>query len=355
MLSYVVRRLAMLPVLLFGVTLLIFFMLQFLSPIERASLYIRDIPRNERAVEGVIIRYDLDAPLTVQYWNWLVGKRDPDTGEVRGGVLRGDFGYSRTNNQFVVDIIRTKFPATLELTMWAAFPIIAGGVWLGVQSAVHHNKFIDQIARVFSILGYSLPIFVFGLVVLMIFYAQLRWFPPGRLSDAMNQVVLNPEVFHRYTTMNTIDAILNLRFDVFLDSLRHIILPVITLSYFSWAVLVRVTRSSMLESLRQDYITTARAKGLKPKDVISRHARPNALIPVATVAGLQVLVLLSGVIITETVFDYPGMGQAMAQASVQLDVIAVLGLTLFNAAILVMVNLVVDVMYAFIDPRIRLE
>jgi len=354
MLNYLLRRLALLPLLLFGVTVLIFFMLQFLSPVERASLYVRDIPKNERAIEGIIIRYGLDAPLPVQYWNWLVGKRDPESGEVRGGILRGDFGYSRTANQFVVEIIKQRFPATLELTLWGAIPIIAGGIWLGVLSAVHHNKFLDQLARIFSILGYSLPIFVFGLVVLMIFYAKLRWFPPGRLSDAMTQVVLDP-AFHRYTTMNTIDSLLNLRFDVFVDSLRHIILPVITLSYFSWAVLVRVTRSSMLETLRQDYVITARAKGLREQDVINRHARPNALIPVATVGGLQVLTLLSGVIITETVFDYPGLGQAMASASVQLDVIAVLGLTLFNAAILVLVNLVVDVTYAFIDPRIRLD
>jgi peptide/nickel transport system permease protein len=354
MLNYILRRIALLPFLLFGVTLLIFLMLQFLSPVERASLYVRDIPKNERAIDGIIKRYDLDASIPLQYWNWLVGKRESETGEVRGGILRGNFGYSRTSNMFVVDIIKQKFPATLELTLWGALPIIIGGVWLGVLSAVHHNKAIDQIARIFSILGYSLPIFVFGLLVLMIFYANLRWFPPGRLSDGMTQVVLST-AFHRYTTMNTLDGLLNLRFDVFLDSLRHIILPVVTLSYFSWAVLVRVTRSSMLESLRQDYVTTARAKGLRERDVIGRHARPNALIPVATVGGLQVLTLLSGVIITETVFDYPGLGQAMAAASVQLDVIAVLGLTLFNAALLVVVNLVVDVMYAFIDPRIRLD
>jgi peptide/nickel transport system permease protein len=354
MLSYVLRRLALMPILLFGVTVLIFFMLQFLSPVERASLYVRELVRNDRIIDGIIRQYNLDAPLPIQYWNWLVGQRNAETGEVSGGVLRGNFGYSRTANQFVVDMIKQRFPATLELTLWAAVPIIAGGVWLGVISAVHHNKLIDQVARIFSILGYSLPIFVFGLVVLMIFYAQLRWFPPGRLSDIANQVVLSPE-FHRYTSLNTVDALLNLRFDVFVDSLRHIVLPVITLSYFSWAVLVRVTRSSMLESLRQDYITTARAKGLKAKDVISRHARPNAMIPVATVAGLQVLTLLSGVIITETVFDYPGLGQATAAASVQLDVITVLGLTLFNALILVGVNLAVDVMYAFIDPRIRLD
>jgi peptide/nickel transport system permease protein len=354
MANYIIRRLLLLPLLLFGVTLLIFFMLQFLSPVERASLYIRDLPKNDRAVEGLIKRYQLDAPLPVQYWNWLVGRRDPDTGTVRGGVLRGNFGYSRTANMFVTEMLAHRFPATLELTLWAIGPIILGGVSLGVISAVNHNKWPDQVARVFAILGYSLPIFVFGLVVLMVFYAKLGWFPPGRLSTEMQAVVSGAD-FHRYTQLNTIDAMLNMRFDVLLDALRHMILPVITLSYFSWAILVRVTRSSMLESLRQDYVTTARAKGLREKDVINRHARPNALIPVATVGGLTVISMLSGVIITETIFNFPGIGVAAAEAAVQLDVITVLGIALFDAFVLVLANLVVDVMYAYLDPRIRLD
>jgi peptide/nickel transport system permease protein len=354
MVNYVIRRLMLLPVLLFGVTVLIFLMLQVLSPVERASLYIRDLPKNDRAVEGFIKRYELDAPFYIQYWNWVVGKRDSDTGITHGGILRGDFGYSRTTNMYVIDMIKHRFPATLELTLWAIGPILIGGISLGVVAAVNHNKLADQVARIFSILGYSLPIFVFGLVVLMVFYAKLGWFPPGRLSIDMSEIVKSPE-FHRYTQINTIDALLNLQPAVFIDSLRHLVLPVVTLSYFSWAVLVRVTRSSMLESLRQDYVTTARAKGLREKDVIGRHARPNAMIPVATLGGLTIISLLGGVIITETIFDYPGVGQALAEAAVQLDVITVLGLVLFESVLLVLGNLVVDVMYAYIDPRIRLD
>jgi peptide/nickel transport system permease protein len=188
----------------------------------------------------------------------------------------------------------------------------------------------------------------------MLFYARLGWFPPGRLSILASEAVRASD-FHRYTTMNTVDALLNLRPDILLDSLRHLVLPVITLSFLYWAALLRITRASMLETLRQDYVTTARAKGLPERQVIARHAAPNALIPVATVGGFQVLGLLSGVVITETVFDYPGLGQALAAAAVQLDVVTTLGLTLFNAMILVVTNLVVDISYVFIDPRIRLN
>jgi len=195
---------------------------------------------------------------------------------------------------------------------------------------------------------------VFGLLVLMIFYANLHWFPPGRLSDWANQVVLSPD-FHRYTTLLTFDSLLNGRFDIFLDALRHMILPILTLSYISWATFVRVTRSSMLETLRMEYVTTARAKGLPERTVIFKHAQPNAMIPVITLAGFQVIGLLGGVVITETVFTYPGIGQAAAQAAAQLDVVTVLGFALFNGFILIVSNLVVDVLYAFVDPRVRLS
>ncbi len=355
MTGYIIRRLLLLPVLLIGVTLIIFIMLSFLTPIERSALYVRDIPKNDAVLQGVIKRYGLDQPLYVQYWHWLVGQKDPVTGQMVGGVLRGDFGYSRTAGLQVVDLIKQRFPATLELALWAVVPIIVVGIWLGIQAAVHQNGIIDQAARVFSIVGYSFPTFVFGLMVLMLFYANLRWFPPGRLSDWANAVVSNPAMFHRYTYLNTIDALLNLRLDIFWDAMRHLILPIITLSYITWALFLRITRSSMLETLRTEYVTTARAKGLPERTVINKHARPNALIPVATVAGLQVAGLLGGVVITETVFNYPGIGSAAAAAAQNLDVITVLGFALFNGFILIVANLVVDIMYAYIDPRVRLS
>jgi peptide/nickel transport system permease protein len=354
MTNYIIRRLLLVPLLLFGVTILIFAMLQFLSPTERAALYVRDIPRNNRAVEGIIKIYGLDRPVYEQYWRWLVGRIDPVTGDRRGGILYGDFGYSRTGSQPVIDLIRNRFPNTLDLTLWAIVPVLSVGIWLGVQAAVHQNGFIDQAARIFSIVGTSLPTFVFGLLVLMLFYAHWHWFPPGRVSDWAS-IVLYSDSFHHYTSLLTIDALLNGRFDIFLDALRHMFLPILTLSYISWATFVRVTRSSMLETLRMEYVTTARAKGLRERDVINKHARPNAMIPVVTLAGFQIILLLGGVVITETVFNYPGIGQAAANAAAQLDVITVLGFALFNGFILIVANLVVDILYAVVDPRVRLS
>jgi peptide/nickel transport system permease protein len=354
MTQYIIRRLLIIPVTLIGVTMLIFLMISNLSPEARSSLYVRDIPKNDSVMAGIIKQYGLNDPIYVQYWHWLVGKKDPVTGQMAGGILRGDFGYSRTGSQPVIDIIKRRFPATIELTLYAFIPIIVVGIWLGILAAVNHNKLIDQLARIFSIIGYSLPTFVLGLLLLMIFYAQLRWFPPGRVSDWVTAILLSPS-YHNYTGLVTIDALLNGRLDIFLDALRHLILPVITLALVEWASFLRITRSSMLETLRQEYVITARAKGLRERDVINKHARPNALIPVTTIAGIQVAVLLGGVVFTETIFNYPGIGNAAGDAAANLDVVTVLALTLLTAGILVFANLIVDVLYAFLDPRIRLS
>jgi len=338
---YIVRRLLALPILLFGISLLIFAMLQFLSPYERASLYVSDIPKRQGDMEALIRKYGLDRPLYEQYLRWV------------GNVVKGDLGFSKRGKRPVSEAIAHLFPATLELTLWSGIPIIWVGISLGVLSAVHQNRWIDQVTRVFAIVGWSFPTFVFGLLLLMIFYAKLGWFPAGRLSEWAAQVVQS-DAFRAYTGMNTVDALLNGRLDVFVDALRHIVLPAITLSYLSWALILRVTRSSMLETLRQDYVTTARAKGLSEREVVNRHAKPNALLPVVTIGGLNLIMLLNGVVITETIFNYRGMGWFFADAALHLDVITILGFTLFNAVILVLGNLAVDVLYAVIDPRVRL-
>ncbi|NIN69397.1 MAG: ABC transporter permease subunit [Anaerolineae bacterium] len=342
MIAYIVRRLMILPIILFGVTVLIFGMMSFLEPAQRASLYVQAIPKGAGELDRIIEKYGLDDPMYVQYFRWLKG------------VLRGDLGFSRTGRQPVLATIKRYIPASFELAIWAAVPLLWVGIQLGVISALHHNKFIDQIMRVFAIVGWSFPTFVFGLLVLMIFYAKLQWFPAGRLSEWASQVVLSDE-FTRFTGMNTVDALLNLRLDIFWDALRHLILPVITLSYVSWALVLRVTRSSMLEVLRADYVTTARSKGVKERLVIDKHAKPNALIPVATVGGIVMIGLMSGVVITETVFNYRGLGWWVATSAGQLDVISVLGFSLFYGVLVVCGNLVVDVMYAYLDPRVRLQ
>jgi peptide/nickel transport system permease protein len=355
MTAYIIRRLLFIPVVLFGVSLLIFGMLQVLGPVERSALYIRDIPHTEQQIDNVIRRYGLDDPFPVQYWHWLVGRTDPETGERTGGVLRGDFGYSRTGREPVIDVLKRRAPVSLELALWSMVPIIVVGVWLGVIAALNHNKIIDQGARVFAIIGYSFPTFIFGLLVLLIFYAKLDWFPPGRMSTEYMLVVQDSDQYTQYTNMITLDALLNLRFDIFLDGLRHLVLPVLTLSYLSWALLLKVTRSSMLEAMGQDYVTTARSKGLAESTVINGHVLKNALIPVATVAGLTVAFLLNGVVITETIFSIPGLGSAAASAALSLDVLTMLGYALFTAILFVLVNLIVDISYVFLDPRVRYD
>jgi len=340
--AYIGRRLLILPVVLLGLSLLIFGMLQLLDPAERAALYVSSPPKNPSALADIIKKYGLDQPIYVQYVNWL------------GRVVKGNLGWSKTAGQPVIDALKEYFPATVELALWSFVPIIVGGVWLGMQAALHHDTFIDQAARVFSIVGYSFPTFVFGLLMLLIFYAGFHLLPPGRLSDWATAIVYSSS-FHRYTNMDTIDALLNLRLDIFWDALKHLFLPALTLAYVDWALILRVMRSSMLEVIGQDYVRVARAKGLSEREVNTRHARPNALIPVATVGGLLFVGLLNGAVITETVFNYHGMGWWAADAALSLDAISVLGIALFSGALLIIANLVVDVLYAYLDPRIRLS
>ncbi|MFC2108549.1 ABC transporter permease, partial [Candidatus Bipolaricaulota bacterium] len=195
---------------------------------------------------------------------------------------------------------------------------------------------------------------VFGLLAIMIFYGVLGWFPPGRISIAALRIV-NSDAFTSYTGLYTIDAILNGSWLVLGDALRHLVMPVISLAYLSWALIMRVMRSSMLEAMRQDYVTTARAKGLTERVVVNKHAKRNALLPVTTIAGTMFAGLMGGVVITETVFNRPGLGRFAASAATQLDIPSVLGFALLNGIVFVLVNLVVDVLYAYFDPRVRLE
>lgn len=341
MASYIARRMIMLPVVAFGVTLLIFALLQFLDPAIRAGAFITN-PNQLKAIDAIIRKYGLDQPVYVQYWNWL---RE---------VFHGNLGWSQTARLPVRDAIVLFFPGTLELTIYSFIPIMLIGVWLGTAAAVNRDKGIDHMSRVFSISFRSLPSFVWGLLVLMIFYGRTNWFPPGRLSLDADLFVRSPQ-FHAYTGLMTVDALLNGQLWIFLDSLRHIAGPAITLTVVSIALLVRVMRSSMLEVLNQDYVRTARAKGLDDDVVNNKHARKNALIPVITLSSLTIVGLLGGVVITETIFNFPGIGRWGAFAAQQLDIPGVTGFTMFVAALTVFGNLAADVLYAFFDPRIRLQ
>jgi peptide/nickel transport system permease protein len=339
--KYFIRRLLILPLVILGLSVLIFGMLMMLDPVERAALYVTNIPKNPDAIQAIIDKYGLNQPIYIQYGHWL------------DNILHGNLGWSKTAQMPVLQAIATYFPATLELALWSFIPIMVIGTWLGIEAAIHHDTVIDHAARVFSIIGYSFPTFVFGLLVLMIFYANLEWFPPGRLSVWATQAITSPG-FHTYTGMFTVDGLLNGRLDISLDALRHLFLPALTLAYVDWALILRVARSSMLEVLNQDYIRTARAKGLPGRQVIYGHARPNAMIPVVTIGGLLLVGLLNGVVITETVFNYHGMGLFAANSALNFDAVSVLGIALLAGAVLVIANLVVDILYRYLDPRIEL-
>jgi len=342
--AYIIRRLLLMPLILIGVTLIIFSMIWALGPDRLLASYVKspEALKTPDAAERLIKKYGLDQPMPVQYIKWL------------GNILQGDFGYSMVGKKGVLPSILERFPYTLELALYAVVPVILVAIWLGVVSAVHQNKFIDQFIRVFALVGWSLPDFVFGLLLLWVFYSVLGWFPPGIVNTQFDLVMRSAD-WKTITSMPTIDALLNGRIDVFVDALRHMFLPVITLAYLWWAYLLRITRSSMLEVLRKDYIRTARAKGVPENLVIKKHAKKNAMIPVLTVAGGSVIGLLGGTVFVETIFSRVGMGRFLAEAATLLDYWSIIGGALFFSLIMVLGNLIVDVSYALVDPRIRLE
>ena len=344
MTAYIIRRLLLLPLILFGITLIIFGMMQLLGPDKLLAAYVNPNTFDkltDEELEALKEKYGLNDPMIVRYAKWL------------NGVLHGDLGWSVVGKMPVKDALLQRIPYTAELALYAIFPVVGVGIWLGIIAAVNRDKFIDHAIRIFAVVGWSFPDFVFGLFVLMIFYSWLGWLPPGNLSLWAEEVVRSPE-FHRYTHLLTIDALLNGRFDVFWDALRHLIGPIMTISWLWWAYLLRITRSSMLEVLNKEYIRTARAKGLDERVVIHKHAKRNALIPVTTVGGAMVINLFAGTVIVEVIFNRTGLGRFTASAATQLDYAAIMGSALFYSTILVLGNLVIDVLYAVIDPRIRL-
>jgi peptide/nickel transport system permease protein len=341
MFSFISRRLLMMPLVMLGVTFLLFFLTHRLSPEMRASLYIQD-PRQMASLEEVIQKHGLNDPMLVQYGRWL------------GRMVKGDFGYSETANMPVTSAIKAYLPATVQLAVVSIILVVFFGVWFGIVSAVYKDKFLDNLLRLFSLTGFSLPIFVLGLLLLMVFYGKLGWFPPGAYGFTSDMIIHNP-AFKNYTGLLLIDSLLNFKFFVFLDVLRHLFLPAFTLCLGSFALMVRVMRSSMLEELGKDYVRSAYARGLTDFAVIYKHAGRNALIPIVTLAGIQFIRLLGGTVIVETVFDYPGIGRWGVQCAQQLDIAGVMGFSLMVAGLFVIGNLTADILYSVLDPRIRLK
>lgn len=339
--AYIVRRLLLVIPVLFGITLFIFGITMLFSPLQRATLYVSD-PRQMRDVQSIIQQYGLNRPFYMQYGTWL------------NQVLHGNLGWSNVVAMPVGTAIWHYLPATLELAIFACPLIVLLGIFLGTRAAAHKDKPLDHATRVVAIMGWSLPTFWLGLLLMMVFYGYFIGFlPPGRLSVPV-QLFVDSAAFIRYTHINTIDAILNLNGTVLLDALRHLVLPVITISTVNVAFIMRLMRSSMLESLGKGYVLTARAKGLPERVVVNKHARRNALIPVITVSGYLFAGLASGAVITETIFNFKGIGWFAWQSAFRLDISSVLGFAMFTGVVFVLINLIVDILYTRVDPRVRL-
>ena len=333
MATFIIRRLGGLVFVIFGVSLLTFFLAQ-LVPADPVAAALGSNARNDQ-IEAYRQQLGLDQPVVVQYANYM------------GRLVQGDLGNSIRTRRAVAEDLRDYLPATIELTLAALFVTILVGIPLGILAALNRNTWIDGSARILALIGGAMPIFYVGLVLLGIFYQQLRWLPgPGRLDSTMQPPT-------DITGLYTVDALLTGNWPVFVNAVGHLILPAITLGLFSTAVLLRMTRSSMLEMLGQDYVRTAKAKGLSQQVVVGRHVFKNALRPILTIVGILFGSLLSGAVLTETIFNWPGIGRYATTSVTTLDYPAVMGVALVAAIIYPLVNTLVDIGYSAIDPRVR--
>jgi ABC-type dipeptide/oligopeptide/nickel transport system permease component len=294
-------------------------------------------------IHQVRLKYHLYDPVYVQYFYWL------------NGVLHGDLGYTKANgNTLVTSTIEAKFPATFELALVSTFLAVTIGIAVGTRAAVKVNSAVDQGARVVSLTAVSIPVFWLGLMLIMVFYNMLGWAPQPQDQYTSTSALFDVTKLRVHTNFLLIDTALSGNWPFFWDVVRHLVLPSITLAFATTAIIVRMMRSSMLEVLGAEYVRTARSKGLPEKVVIQKHARRNALIPTTTVIGLSFGGLLGGAVLTETVFSWPGLGQWSAAAATSIDTGGIMGFTLLTAVIYVVANLIVDIVYAFLDPRVRL-
>ena len=319
------------PVLL-GVSIVVFFMVRAI-PGDPAQILLGQ-QATQAQVEQVRENMGLDKPVIVQYGIFLAD------------AVRGDLGDSIVTGRPVTTELLARLPATLELTAFAMLVAILVGVPVGVISAVKQYSLLDKFTSVLALIGISMPIFWLAMILIVIFFVNLGWLPfPGRLSTGYAVTSI--------TGLVLVDSLLTLNFAAFWDGLKHLILPAIALGTIPMAVIMRMTRSSMLEVMGEDYVRTARAKGVVPWRVIFKHALRNAMLPTVTVIGLQAGLLMGGAVITEQIFSWPGVGQIAAESVYRRDYAMVQGVVLYGATLFVLVNLVVDVLYGVLDPRVR--
>ncbi len=332
MLRYVVRRLLLLIPILIGVSLLIFFWIRAL-PGNPADALLGE-RSNPQLVQQYKERYGLNRPIPVQYWDYVKA------------TLGGDLGTSSSTRRAVTTEIKQRFPATIELAVAAMIFAVALGIPFGFFAAKRHGGVFDNLTMIGSLLGISVPIFFLAIILKYLFAVRWQWLPSvGRIDVLIN--TKHPTNFY------ILDALIERDWHALWDVIKHLILPAIALGSIPLAVITRITRAAVLDVQNEDYVRTARAKGLPPLTVDRRHVLRNAMLPVSTIIGLQTGLLLSGAVLTETVFAFPGMGAWLRDAIFNSDYAVLQGGILFLALVFVLVNLLVDISYAIINPRIR--
>jgi ABC-type dipeptide/oligopeptide/nickel transport system permease component len=331
-LKYIIKRLLMLIPVLIGVSIIVFVIMRVFSP-DPAPIVLGQHATAE-TIEAWRVVNGLNDPLYIQYFNFIKG------------VFTGNLGNSYYTKTPVINEILTRFPATIELALSSIIFASLLGIIIGTISAVKKNTVFDNAGMVTALIGVSMPIFWLGIILIIIFSGTLHILPSSGRIDPL----LRPDTIIGFYL---VDSLLAGNIQAFANALYHLILPTCALGMYSMAIIARITRSSMLDTLGQDYIRTARAKGVVERKVIRKHALRNALIPVTTVIGLQLGSLLGGAVLTETVFSWPGIGAYTVQCILKSDFPVVQGVVMLVAITFVIINLIVDIIYGFLDPRIK--
>ncbi|MCH8206745.1 MAG: ABC transporter permease [Chloroflexi bacterium] len=334
--TFILRRSFLQVFVLFGVTLLTFF-LMFIVPGDPAVMLVETGGFQPEVLERFRERWGFDRPAYKQYLTYM------------GNLVQGDFGVSLVTKVPVSKQLGRFLPATAELSIVALLMAVVMSIPAGIVAAVNRNRLTDQIVRIFSLFGVSMPIFWLAIILLLVFFFHLGWLPSAQ------RIALARDLPAHTTGFYLIDTLVEGDFSGFVSVVHHLLLPAFVLAFSVVGLLTRITRTSMLEVLGQEYIRTARAKGLSSRVVLYRHALKNALIPTVTILGLTVGALLSGAVLTETIFAWPGLGRFVVQSVLSLDRAAVVGVTLIVAVVYSMANLVVDVFIAIIDPRVTYD
>ncbi len=337
--SYIITRaLLTIPMILLLATIV--FLIVRVLPGDPALLHFGKTV-NPAALAEVRHALGLDLPVYTQYFNYLTG------------LFQGNLGIAFSNEQPVAPQILSAFPATLELTICSMAVAVLVGVVLGVRSSRKYGSKEDTVIRTFGVVIYSIPVFFSGLILIAVFAIGLHWLPAGGRISTVPPLGGSILGFHIQTGLYTVDSLVAGNLPQFVDVLRHLILPSVALGLYISAVFIRITRSNMLETLGQEYVTAARARGLKERTVLYNYGLRNGLLPVLTIMGLEFAGLLAGAILTETTFAWNGLGTYIVTAITDRDYIAIQGAVVFFGILVAVVSLVVDILYAYLDPRIR--